>query len=166
ELARPPRRWQGGTMSAESNLVIVHYMDGTIIKGTTQDFFPNRPRFHLVSPDGKAVEVKCADLKAAFFVKSFEGNPTRQHARGFSAGPGETVPGKKLAVRFKHGETTRGSSRSYVPGREGFFMFPADTGSNSLRVYLVANAAAEICSGAAADKLAQRAVDSGRRKAA
>jgi hypothetical protein len=153
-------------MSAESNLVIVHYLDGTVVKGTTQAFFPNRPRFHLVGADGTSVEVKCADLKAAFFVKDLQGNPTRQDARGFITSPGETVHGKKLAVRFKDGEIICGYSLSYVPGRDGFFMFPADTGSNNLRVYVVANAAAEICAGAAADKLAQKAVEGGRRHAA
>jgi len=153
-------------MAVESNLVIVHYLDGTIMKGTTQDFFPNRPRFHLIDPSGKSVEVTCSDLKAAFFVKDLEGNPSRQDARGFITAPGETVHGKKLAVRFKDGEILCGYSLSYVPGREGFFMFPADTGSNNLRVYVVANAAAEICAGAAADKLAQKAVEAARRNAA
>ncbi len=153
-------------MTSESSLVIVHYSDGTILKGITQDFFPNRPRFHVVPTQGKPVQVRSADLKAAFFVKDLTGNPERQDVRGFIAGPGETVHGKKLAVRFKDGEIICGYSLSYVPGREGFFMFPADTGSNNLRIYVVTAAAAEICSGPAADRLAQKAIETGRRHAA
>ncbi len=45
-------------MTSESNLVIVHYANQTILKGSTQDFFPNRPHFHLLPTDGKsAIEV-------------------------------------------------------------------------------------------------------------
>ena len=137
--------------------VVAHYMDGKLLKGTTQDFFPNRPRFHLQPVDGgPAIEVRCRALKALFFVKEFAGNATRRDLRGFLNSPGETSQGKKIAVRFKDGELLCGYSLSYLPDREGFFVFPSDSASNNLRIYVIIAATAEVKAGPAADALAQK----------
>ena len=137
--------------------VVVRTADGKVLKGTTQDFFPNRASFHLIPADGGAVmEVRTRQLKALFFVKDFAGDPGRKDLQGFISGPGETGQGKKIAVRFKDGELMCGYSLSYLPDREGFFLFPVDKSSNNLRVYVVIAACAEIKSGPAADGLAQR----------
>ena len=146
---------------AELNRVVAHYTDGKLLKGTTQDFFPNRPRFHLQPADGSApVEVRGRMLKALFFVREFAGNPTRRDLRGFINSPGETSQGKKIAVRFKDGELLCGYSLSYMPDREGFFMFPSDPGSNNLRIYVIAAATVEVKSGPGADVLAQKVLTS------
>jgi len=142
---------------SELNRVVAHFMDGKLVKGTTQDFFPNRPRFHVQPADGSAtVEIRCRDLKALFFVREFTGNPSRRDLRGFLASPGETAQGKKIAVRFKDQELLCGYSLSYMPDREGFFMFPSDSGSNNLRIYVVVAATLEVKAGPAADLLAQK----------
>ena len=142
---------------SESNRVVAHFTTGKILKGTTQDFFPNRPRFHLLPADGSpAVETRCRDLKALFFVKEFAGNASRRDLRGFLASPGETAQGKKVAVRFKDGELLCGYSLTYMPDREGFFMFPSDGGSNNLRIYVIMAATVEVKAGPAADVLAQK----------
>jgi hypothetical protein len=142
---------------ADSNRVVARLADGTMIKGTTQDFFPNRPLFHIAPVGGApVVEVRTRRLKAVFFVRDFGGDTERRDVRGFLAAPGETAQGKKLAVRFKDGELLCGYSLSFSPDREGFFMFPADDQGNNLRVYVLAAAAAEIKAGPAADALAQR----------
>lgn len=137
--------------------VVVHYTDGKIVKGTTQDFFPNRPSFHLIPADGgQPVQVFCRLLKAAFFVKTFEGNRRRRDLPGFIAGPQETQQGKKVTVHFKDGELLCGYANSYLPDREGFFLFPSDSGSNNMRVYVVTAAALEVKIGPAAEALAQK----------
>lgn len=154
-------------MTAENNLVVIRCLNGQVLKGYTQDFFPNRPSFHLLPAGGKPpVEVHCHELKAVFFVKDLTGNKARPDIKGFLARPGETAHGKKVAVRFKDGEILCGYSLSYVPGRAGFFMFPADSGSNNLRVYVVATSTAEVAAGPAADRLAQRAIEESNRRAA
>ena len=52
---------------SELNKVVAHFNSGKLVKGTTQDFFPNRPTFHM-QPTGEAtVAVRCKDLKALFF---------------------------------------------------------------------------------------------------
>lgn len=146
---------------SEINKVVVHALSGRLLKGTTQDFFPNRPTFHVNPSDGgQPLEVRSKQLKAVFFVRDFAGNANRRDVRGFLSSPGETAQGKKLAVRFKDGEFLCGYSLSYSPDRDGFFMFPADPGSNNLRVYVLTAATAEVKAGPAADAMAQRVLDS------
>ncbi|OGF14313.1 MAG: hypothetical protein A2W00_06055 [Candidatus Eisenbacteria bacterium RBG_16_71_46] len=141
----------------ENNQVVVHYVDGKIMKGTTQDFFPNRTSFHLIPLDGgSGLEVRTKQLKAVFFVRDFTGDPHRKDFVGFLAGPGETAQGKKIAVLFRDGELMCGYSLSFSPERQGFFIFPADTSSNNLRVYVLTTAALEVRAGAAADTLVDR----------
>ena len=143
---------------AGGNRIVARLANGTMVKGTTQDFLPNRPVFHVTpAGGGPVVEVRTRMLKALFFVRDFAGDTTRRDVRGFLAAPGETSQGKKLAVRFKDGELLCGYSLSFSPDREGFFMFPSDGGTNNLRVYVLTSATAEIKAGPAADALAQRA---------
>ena len=140
--------------------VVVRAADGKVLKGTTQDFFPNRASFHLIPADGgPSIEVRARQLKAVFFVRDFAGDAGRKDIPGFIAGPAETGQGKKIAVRFRDGELMCGYSLSYLPDRDGFFLFPSDSGSNNLRVYVVVAACAEIKAGPAADQLAQRVLD-------
>jgi hypothetical protein len=147
---------------SEINRVVAHFLDGRLVKGTTQDFFPNRASFHMQPVDGTpTVDVRCKTLKALFFVKDYAGNAQRRDLRGFLAAPGETSQGKKLAVRFKDGELLCGYSLSYLPDREGFFMFPSDGGSNNLRIYVLAAATVEVKAGPAADVLAQKVLAAG-----
>ena len=142
---------------AELTRVVARFADGKVLKGSTQDFFPNRPSFHLLPADGSAsVEIRCKQLKALFFVKTFEGNRARKDVRGFVAAPPETAQGKKIAVRFRDNELLCGYSLSYTPDREGFFVFPADGGGNNTRVYVVTAACVEVKAGPAAEILAQR----------
>ena len=144
---------------ASSNRVVAHMLGGKLIKGTTQDFFPNRPIFHVQPADGTpTVELRTKQMKALFFVREFAGNHERRSIRGFIAGPSETAQGKKLAVRFKDGELLCGYSLSYSTDRDGFFMFPSDFGSNNLRVYVVISSTVEVKSGAGAEAMAQKAL--------
>jgi len=146
----------------EATRVVARFSDGKVLKGTTQDFFPNRPSFHLIPTDGgNGLEIRCKQLKAVFFVKTFEGDSKRKDVRGFIAAPAETAQGKKIAVRFKDGELLCGYSLSYTPDRDGFFVFPADSGGNNLRVYVLTGAATEVKAGPAAEVLAQRLLGPG-----
>ena len=150
-----------------SNLVVARYTDGRVLKGVTQDFSPNRGIFH-VHPEGasEAVQLRFKQLKALFFVSSLEGDPSRQDVRGFIAGPEETQKGKKIAVRFRDGELLCGYTLSWTPEREGFFVFPADTGSNNQRVFVITAATLEVKAGPAAEMLAQRTLANMKNKPA
>ena len=146
---------------SETNKVVVHSLGGKLLKGTTQDFFPNRPLFHILPLDARTtIEVKTRQLKAVFFVKDYVGQAQRKDIRGFINGPCETAQGKKLAVRFKDGEMLCGYSLSYSPDRDGFFMFPSDPGSNNMRIYVLTAACAEVKAGPAAELMAQKSLRS------
>ena len=142
----------------EANRVIAHYLTGELVKGTTHDFFPTRPTFHIEPVNGNEnIEIPCKSLKALFFVRDFAGSPRRNDIPGFISGPGETTHGKKIAVRFKDGEILCGYTLTYSPEREGFFVFPSDAQSNNLRAYVLTAATATIKMGPAAEALAQGA---------
>jgi hypothetical protein len=110
---------------------------------------------------GESIELRFKELKAVFFVSSLEGDPTRQDVRGFVDGPPETQKGKKIVVSFRDGELLCGYTLSWTPDREGFFVFPADTGGNNQRVFVITAATREVKAGPAADLLAKKVLEAG-----
>ncbi|MEI9475700.1 MAG: hypothetical protein WCO26_03900, partial [Deltaproteobacteria bacterium] len=79
--------------------VVARYTNGTVIKGFTQDFFPNKDRFHVIPADrrpGETIEVFVNRLKAVFTVRDFKGNPQYHERKAFVKG--ESLPGLKLEV--------------------------------------------------------------------
>jgi hypothetical protein len=145
---------------SELNKVVVRFAAGEVVKGTTQDFYPNRPLFHLMPADGGPTrEIKCRELKAVFFVKDFTGDARRQDLRGFLDAPGETPQGRKVAVLFRDKELLCGYSLGFSAERDGFFLFPADPGSNNMRVYVLRSATTQIKGGPAAEELARKTLE-------
>lgn len=128
------------------NKVVVRMADGQIIKGVTTDFFPGKEVFHVSlmnAPGGaKTVEIRTRDLKAVFFVKDIAGNP--QHVKKNEFDPAHPMIGRRIKVVFKDGEVLVGITTGYHPERPGFFVVPADTGSNNERCYVIAAATQEI----------------------
>ena len=122
---------------AAANLVAAHLRDGRVLKGVTQDFGPAKDRFHLFL-DGdltsKGVEVPIADLKAVFFVKSFEGDARRRDDYDFERARGQ---GRRMLVTFADGEQIAGYTMGYAPNKPGFFLVPADPDGNNSRIYVV-----------------------------
>ena len=88
------------------NRVVARFADGRIVKGTTQDFSVTRDFFHVIPPDPGAAPVRIGlpALKAVFFVKDHAGNKDYQEKKAFE----RVVPGRKLQVVFKDGETLVG----------------------------------------------------------
>jgi len=118
--------------------VVARYLDGKRVKGFSQDFFPNKDRFHVypaAKPSGEAMEVLLKELKAIFFVKDFAGNSLYNERKKYIEG--EKPSGRKVEVTFKDGEVLVGSTLGYDPSRPGFFLFPADPKCNNIRVFAV-----------------------------
>ena len=87
------------------NMVVVHHQGGSISKGYTNDLNPSNDRFHIADKDtGEISEISLYDLKAVFFVKSFEGFPDYQEKHDVE----RTGLGKKIKIRFADGETIIG----------------------------------------------------------
>jgi len=118
--------------------VVVRYGDGRVVKGVTQDFFPNKDRFHLSSDtttSEEPAEVLIRDLKAVFFVRDFDGNPGYNERKEYNNG--DKAQGRKVEILFVDGEKLVGSTLGYDPNRLGFFLFPVDPESNNMRVFAV-----------------------------
>jgi len=125
--------------------VVARYLDGKRVKGFSQDFFPNKDRFHVypaAKPSGEAVEVLVKELKAIFFVKDFAGNSLYNERKKYIEG--EKPSGRKVEVTFKDGEVLVGSTLGYDPSRPGFFVFPADPKCNNIRVFAVSTAVKKV----------------------
>ncbi len=123
------------------NAVVAHLMDGKLIKGYSEDFFPNKPTFHIAEVEsGNVAEVEIPQLKALFFVKSLEGNKDyEENMEAERAGLG-----KRIKVRFKDGETIVGYTSGYSPERAAFFIFPGDPQSNNERIFVVTATTEEV----------------------
>ncbi len=126
--------------------VIMRYADGKLIKGYTNDFYPNRPWFHVHPAEtdhaNKGIDIEVSQLKAVFFVKDFAGNPAHDELKQFSEGSHPT--GRKVEVTFADGEVLVGTTVGYDPKRPGFFVHPVDLDSNNLRVYVVASSVKKV----------------------
>ncbi|MBP2679254.1 MAG: hypothetical protein H6Q82_2319 [Deltaproteobacteria bacterium] len=122
--------------------IVARFRDGRTLKGTTQNFFPNKPNFHVIrhggTGPGDVVEVSIEDLKAIFFVKDFQGNV--KHVERKKLAPGDRPQGRLMEVTCKDGELIVGTTTGYDPKRPGFFLFPIDPSANNVRVYVVASA--------------------------
>jgi hypothetical protein len=122
------------------NSVVVHLPDHTLLKGVTNNFFPNKEKFHLTDKEtGEVREILLAGLKAVFFVKDFEGDRDYREQSDVE----RSGVGKKMRVTFNDGETLVGYSQGFSPSRSGFFLFPADPQSNNDRIFVVTAATSE-----------------------
>ena len=125
----------------EPSKIVARYRSGKVLKGYSQNFFPNKPVFHVNrlggTGPGDLVEVNIEDLKAIFFVRDFAGNP--KHVERKKLAPGDRPQGRLMEVTCKDGEVIVGTTTGYDPKRPGFFLFPIDPTSNNARVYVVAS---------------------------
>jgi hypothetical protein len=126
--------------------IVARFQDGRVLKGFTTDFLPAKDRFHLVLEEqgagAKPMEIHVPELKALFFVKSFEGDPS--HHRSNEPAPGTKVAGRRIRVVFKDGEVMVGTTQGYDRSRPGFFIVPLDAAGNNERCFVVAAAAQEV----------------------
>ncbi len=123
------------------NRIVARFQDGRVLKGFTTDFLPAKDHFHLFTDEHagtKPMEVRVPELKALFFVKTFEGDP--QHHKSNETPPGAALIGRRIRVVFKDGEVLVGTTQGYDRTRPGFFLAPVDPGSNNERCFVVAAA--------------------------
>lgn len=128
-----PRRHRVWASKSPGKLV-VRYADGRVLKGYSADFDPDAASFHLVSADGdEDTEICLKELKAVFFVRSFEGEPSYSESKDlYAARPPAT---RKVCVEFEDGEMLVGYTRGMTGGGRGVFFYPLDPASNNVKVF-------------------------------
>ena len=128
------------------NKVVAHYSNENLFKGTCNDFVPNKNYFHInlrgAQQGGRPVKLKTTGLKALFFVKKFDGNPTYNEKKEFN--PARLLTGRKIKALFRDGELMIGTTNGYQPAREGFFLVPADENSNNILCFIMTAATREV----------------------
>ncbi len=131
--------------------VVIKFLDGTIMKGYLRDFSEKSHELILQEPDTAAVHVIRSDhLKAIFFVKSFEGNHQYNEKKTYGI---RKPRGHRTFIKFIDGEDLVGFLEGGLPwdkgfflshhtinNLKGFFLLPADEGSNNIRVFIFAHA--------------------------
>jgi len=135
--------------------VVLRFLDGKIIKGHIRDFSERSEELILQELDSDDVRVMKIDiLKAIFFVKTFEGN--RQYNEKKSYGI-RKPRGRRTFIKFVDGEDMVGFMEGDLPWKKGFFLnrhavsdlkgfflLPADEGSNNIRVFIFAHAVRDV----------------------
>jgi hypothetical protein len=126
---------------------IARFLDGRLMKAYVIDFSPSDEVVTLEDEALRSQKILVNDLKAIFFVRSFEGNRGHSEKKTF-VWPSTT--GKRVFVKFKDGEYMTGHTDGDVPWdkgffleppkAKGFFLIPVDDSSNNLKVFVVANA--------------------------
>lgn len=128
------------------NKVVARFADGRLVKGMTADFFPGKDLFHVAeagaAPGSDPLEIRTSQLKALFFVKDLAGDPRYVESKEFD--PSRPPAGRRIRVEFEDGEVLVGTTTGYQAGRPGFFLEPADTGSNNERCYVVVAATRDV----------------------
>lgn len=132
------------TTAEQGRMVVAHFLDGRLLKGTIHDFAPNKECFHLYEGGderSEATAVRADALKALFFVKTYAGEAGRHRNNSFEGASGQ---GRRMKVRFADGEELAGFTVGYSKAKQGFFLIPADPASNNARVYVLNAAVAEV----------------------
>ncbi len=127
--------------------MVIRLKDKTLLKGESQDFYPNNKTFHLRLIDGEEIELDMETIKAVFWVRSFEGNSDYTYTYKDSIPWGDN----KVEVRFADGESMIGyapylhcKSHHVYYSYYGFFITPADFNGNNDRVFVLNSATEEI----------------------
>ena len=131
--------------------VVLRFVDGRLIKGHLDEFSPQADSVSIEEESGAKQRFGVDELKAIFFVRTFEGDKTRSEKKSFEK---ENPPGKRVFVKFKDGESMVGYVEGKVPWEKGFFLEPAkgkgfflvpvDDASNNAKVFVIAQSVWEV----------------------
>ena len=135
----------------ERNKVILHFLDGKLLKGYMQDFTITDDFVFIEDDSANAQKVRVKDLKAIFFVKKFEGDKAYRERKSFE---GSKPSGRRMFLRFNDGESLTGCVEGDIPWEKGFFLeekkmngfflIPSDSDSNNIKVFVVASSVKDV----------------------
>jgi hypothetical protein len=123
--------------------VVARFVDGTILKGYSNDFDVSRPSFSLrtsAERENQRVSVPLTRLKAVFFARDFEEESDDRAGKTFMS---QTL-GRRVHLTFADGEMLIGMTKGYRAGGAGFFVAPADPRANHVRIFVPSGALRQI----------------------
>lgn len=130
---------RSGVSKESPEKVVLHFSKQHLLKGYLADFDSTAPLLTVypasLDPAAPPVPVNVHDLKAIFYVRSFEGNP--DYREETLVGGREWPALRIMKVRFRDGETLAGYVTDYDPEALGFWLSPIDPGSNNARVFIL-----------------------------
>lgn len=133
------QREEAGRNRPERQRLVVHQKDGHVHYGVCYALKPNTEGFHLHLMDRRGRPLKrtryfsFAELKAVFYVKSFDGSAVAEAAE--TPDNAWRPEGSALVIEFQDGEVLEGHChRTYRPGDARFYLIPDDPASNNLGV--------------------------------
>lgn len=131
--------------------VVVRFIDGKMVKGYIVKFSPSDREIIVENLSNQKESINMAELKAIFFVRTFEGDRDHIETKSFLG----TVPrGKRIFVRFRDGEAMTGFVEGDIPWQRGFFLesskssgfflIPVDYHSNNIKVFVISDAVRDV----------------------
>jgi len=140
-------------MSAEEK-VVMRFNDGSLLKGYLGGFSQDSQEvsFEELGRDNVRY-IPVQELKAIFFVKTFEGDKEYREKKRYGLRKRE---GRKIFIRFKDGESMVGHLQGDMPWdkgfflsrpdekKTGFFLVPVDEESNNIKVFVVRSSVKDI----------------------
>ena len=116
--------------------VVVRKIDAALIKGyADSDGYLNASGIELLDQEGHMVSIPIEEVKGVYFVRDFEGDPSRPERKVFQSRP--KLDGLWIRMTFRDREVLEGllDNNLLRLGTEGFLVTPADLGSNNTRVF-------------------------------
>ncbi|GMW01818.1 MAG: hypothetical protein AMXMBFR84_29550 [Candidatus Hydrogenedentota bacterium] len=145
-MEKDARRMEQNRKRHGRQRLVVRHKDGRIDYGVCFALNPKESTFHLDRTDkngvsvGKTDQVRFSELKAVFYVKSFDGKYDK-HERFREWTP----EGKELVVEFQDGEVIRGYSlHASNLDEPRFFLIPEDQEGNNISILVERSAVKEV----------------------
>lgn len=139
-------------MEKDKNKVILHFIDGRIIRGYLRSINPGSGTIPIKTKEGER-RINLSELKAIYFVRTFKGNKTYQEKKIYGL---TRTKGKRVLVKFKDGEFLTGFLEGPIPwkkgfflappdpSQKGFFLLPTDERSNNIRIFVINSSIQEV----------------------
>jgi hypothetical protein len=119
--------------------VVLHYRDGTTLRGALErDFSPGDQFVEMKDPEGETLRVDFERLKAVFFIKDPRVRELEVQISALDRF--KPAPGAGARVEFFDGEVVHGRVAQYSVDEHGFFLFPTSPESNNERIFVVVRA--------------------------
>jgi len=97
---------------------VLRFLNGKILKGYLKDFSPDLTEISFEDVEsGETVMVNPVEVKAIFFVRSFDGDRELKEKKSYGI---RKPAGKKVFIKFKDNESLVGFLEGEIPWEKGF----------------------------------------------